>query len=284
MNKLKLLAPFSGLLLLCAFTLYFCSGELKTFGGNNISQTQNKPHQLSVKQLRDQAAAITVRVMSQDFLGSGIIFKREGSNYTVLTNAHVLRAGDKPYQIQTPDGCIHSANFPKNVEILHTKSLQTNDLAILQFKSTNKSYQVASLGTSPKVGDEVFAAGFPFVEETQDQKFVFTNGKVSLVLPKALEGGYQIGYTNNIKRGMSGGPLLNRQGELIGVNGMYAYPLWDAPSMFADGSQTNKDLHEKIVRLSFAVPIDTVMRVIQEGFRDSYDISESIKEKKYLEL
>ncbi|QEI44135.1 hypothetical protein BMF77_04766 [Dolichospermum sp. UHCC 0315A] len=35
----------------------------------------------------------------------------------------------------------------------------------------------------------------------------------SIVLEKALERGYQIGYTNKLEKGMSGGPLLNENGQ-----------------------------------------------------------------------
>lgn len=60
---------------------------------------------------------------------------------------------------------------------------------------------------------------------------------------------------------MSGGPLLNRRGEVVGVNGKHAYPLWDVPSVFQDGSKACPPLHETITRLSFAVPIETVVQL-----------------------
>ncbi len=48
----------------------------------------------------------------------------------------------------------------------------------------------------------------------------------------------------------------------MGVNGMHAYPLWDAPSVFADGSKADAALHQKITRLSWAVPIETVIKFL----------------------
>lgn len=209
---------------------------------------------VSVSAPSHTARSITVKVMSQDFLGSGILLRRNRAVYTVLTNAHVIQAGDPPYRVQTPDGKIYTANLPQRL------SFEKNDLAVLQFQSPGNMYAVASFGSSPTIGDNVFTAGFPAVEDVdKKQRFAFTSGKVALVLAKPLEGGYQLGYTNNIKNGMSGGPLLNSQGQVIGINGMQAYPLWDAPSVFVDGSKADERLHQRIIRLSWAVPIAKVL-------------------------
>ena len=220
------------------------------------TRTTKPPIQLSAAQLQEKAAAITVKILSTDFLGSGILLNKQNSVYTVLTNAHVLRADNPPYHIQTPDGEIYKADVPKNM------NFQNYDLAILQFYSIKKIYSVANLGTVPKVGDEVFISGFPVEEEGEKISFVFIGGKVSLVLSKALEAGYQVGYTNRLEKGMSGGALLNKQGEVVGVNGMHAYPLWDAPSVFLDGSQAEEKLHQEIVGLSWAIPIDMVVQMM----------------------
>ncbi|NMF66563.1 S1 family peptidase [Brasilonema octagenarum] len=241
-------------LLIWAANISFSSSQSKV--SSKDTTVKQLPTELSGEEIQKQARVITVKVISKNFLGSGIILKKQKSVYTVVTNAHVLRADKPPYRIQTFDGRIWQA------KTLSAISLQGNDLAILQFRPTKAVYAVASVGSFPKEGDEVFAAGFPFEEEKQEAKnFTFTTGKVSLVLPKALEGGYQIGYTNDIQKGMSGGPLLNRRGEVVGVNGMHAYPLWDAPSVFFDGKEADEKLHKMIVRLSWAVPIKTVVQV-----------------------
>jgi hypothetical protein len=82
------------------------------------------------------------------------------------------------------------------------------------------------------------------------------------LLAKALEGGYQVGYTNRLEKGMSGGALLNKRGEVVGVNGMHAYPLWDAPSVFVDGTQAEEKLRQQITRLSWAVLMYKVVSMI----------------------
>jgi S1-C subfamily serine protease len=247
---LKFVACIGGLSMLLS-----SSAASISISAKQTSITQ-PPTQLSAAQLQEKAAAMTVKILSTDFLGSGILLNKQNSVYTVLTNAHVLRADNPPYRIQTPDGEIYQADVLKNI------NFQNYDLAILQFYSIKKVYSVATLGTVPKVGEEVFIAGFPVEEESEKISFVFLGGKVSLVLSKALEAGYQVGYTNRLEKGMSGGALLNKQGEVVGVNGMHAYPLWDAPSVFVDGSQVEENLHQEIVGLSWAIPIDKVVQMM----------------------
>lgn len=240
------------------------SSVLSACNGSGCTSQQRKlPTKFSVllrvKHLQNYAQSITVKVMSNNVLGSGIIIQKQGNIYTILTNAHVIRAGSAPYRVQTSDGLIHKANLLQNYDF------GTKDLATLEFRSQQHIYNVGSIGTLPMVMDEVFAAGFPVSDEaTTDKGFVFTTGQVSLVLDKALEGGYKIAYTNQIERGMSGGPLLNSQGCVVGINGMHAHPLWNAPSMFDDGSQVNENLNEIITRFSWAVPIETFLHSTQK--------------------
>lgn len=143
-----------------------------------VSSVEQPLSQRSTQQLQKQARLITVKVLSKDFLGSGILIYRQGSVYTVLTNAHVLRSGKAPYQIQTYDGKVCAAT-------LQSMSDRGNDLAQLKFRSDRTKYTVASLDfhSSLTKGNKVFAAGFPFDEEgDRDIGFVFRSGEVSLVV------------------------------------------------------------------------------------------------------
>jgi S1-C subfamily serine protease len=192
-------------------------------------------------------------VYSGNNRGSGILIQQQGQVYTVLTNKHVLNAGE-PYSIETPDGQVYFADLSSSIRF------GDNDLALLQFRSPRAAYAVASLSrfTALKVGDEVFAAGFPLaVEPSLSMDFVFTTGQVSLVLEQALVGGYQVGYTNEIQKGMSGGPILNRQGEVVGINGMHKYPLWGDPYIFEDGSKPDVSLRTLMVHSSWGIPCET---------------------------
>ncbi len=230
----------------------FSAQSANTGCQSQISPVKQSATLFSSKQLQQRAEMISVKVMAPEIVGTGFLLKKQGCLYTVVTNAHVLRAGKAPYRIQTSDNSIWQA------ETRYVAGAKGDDLAILQFRTRGKVYTIPSIGLKPAVGAEVVAAGFPFTEDGSRVKFLATTGKVSLVLDQALQGGYQIGYTNNIQKGMSGGALLNRRGEVIGVNGMHAFPLWDIPSVFESGEEADKTLHDKIIRLSWAVPMEKV--------------------------
>lgn len=117
---------------------------------------QHLASQLPQEQLKQLAESITVKISSGNNGGSGILIRKEGQIYTVLSNQHVLESG-KPPLIRTPDRKTHQADLVREV------NFAGNDLALMQFRA-NGNYAVASLGNSSnlKDGDEVFAAGFPF--------------------------------------------------------------------------------------------------------------------------
>jgi hypothetical protein len=210
-------------------------------------------NRLSTEQLQQLAQSITVKIFSGDRNnGSGILIQRQGQEYSVVTNEHVLTLGT-PYRIQTPDGRFHEATVARGF------NFNGQDLAVLQF-SANADYAVASLGnaSSLNVGDDVFAAGFPFgANPDRRLGFVFTQGQITLLSDRAVNGGYQIGYTNDIQKGMSGGPVLNRQGQVVAINGMHAYPLWGDPYVFLDGTRPDAAIREIMTRSSLAIPIET---------------------------
>ena len=80
------------------------------------SSAQQQSHQLSEQQLRQLAQSITVKVIAGEGWGSGILIHRQGQVYTVLTNRHVLEAGNgNVYKIQTPNGQTYPANLVRIV-------------------------------------------------------------------------------------------------------------------------------------------------------------------------
>ena len=241
-KKLVLISAI-GLLLLPG-----CNSSMDVLVPNVAAQQLNR--RLTEAQLRQLAESITVRVMLGDKgRGSGVLIRKDGRVYTVLTNAHVVTP-TKPYGIRTPDGNLFPAEIVKVPQ-------HGYDMAILQF-TADADYDVAALASSPRmVSQPVFAAGF----SSHARGLVFTRGRLSMFPSQALQDGYQIGYTNDVARGMSGGPMLNGDGQLIGINGMGAYPILQDVYEFADGSFPSDDLREKMNRLSWGVPIGRLAEV-----------------------
>jgi tetratricopeptide (TPR) repeat protein/S1-C subfamily serine protease len=207
---------------------------------------------LSSEQIRQLAQAVTVKVLSNNKGGSGVLISKQGQTYTILTNAHLI-SNKGTYRIQTPDGKTYTATV-----INQGNSLKGNDLAVLQFQSQEK-YQIIPLASNSNLAEnqEVFAAGFP----DDSKELVITSGKISLLSTQPLVGGYQIGYTNEIRQGMSGGALLNQSGELIGINGLTNNAILNETYVYQDGTRPSVEQLQRLRQLSFAVPIETLAKV-----------------------
>ena len=212
---------------------------------------------------------ISVRILNQENSGSGVLIDHQGQIYTVLTNAHVVAGNhNNLYTALTSDGETYIGHLLSSWQ-------PTNDLALIQF-SSNRTYSVAPLASAEtlQMGQAVYAAGFPNwhllsetqLEDTRDvgfQAFQLTVGQIEKVLPKPLAQGYQLGYTNEVVAGMSGGAILNCQGQLIGINGVLKHPPQGiAAYAFADGTAPSEALFQQIESLSWAIPISTIRQIL----------------------
>jgi S1-C subfamily serine protease len=205
--------------------------------------------------------AITVRVLSGgQGIGSGTLIGMEGGTYRVITNQHVLPQKIKSLAVQTVDRKIHPVQV---VDISQQNNVYGLDLALLEFKTEGEIYVVAKWATAlPQVGDEILAAGFPAdlqkslgTEGQQAEPPAIERGVVAYLPARSLADGYQIGHRANVQKGMSGGPAVNLHGELTGINGIHAQPLWEAVETYADGSAVEEPLQSKIPEVSWAIPV-----------------------------
>jgi serine protease Do len=142
--------------------------------------------------------------------GSGVIVDKEGY---VLTNNHVVEETDK-VKVRLNDG----REFTATVKGQDSRT----DLAVLHIKA--KDLPVADLGDSDKleVGEWAIAIGSPFgLDHTVTVGVISAKGRSGLGT-----GTYDdfIQTDASINPGNSGGPLINIDGEVVGINAMIIQP------------------------------------------------------------
>lgn len=201
---------------------------------------------------------ITVKVLAGENSGSGVLVRRAGQTYEVLTNNHVLLFGRSPgkFQVQTPDGRRYPA------QEVRPNPFGKRDLGLLRF-SSGQTYPIATLSRHflPSINDPVYALGYPY--ENQDKStpaLAFVAGKVALLTPMTFRGGYQIGATNSIVQGLSGGPLFNQKREIIGITGRRKYPSWGNPYIFDDNSLATPAEKARMQHYSWFIPVNFVVQ------------------------
>jgi Do/DeqQ family serine protease len=170
-------------------------------------------------------------------LGSGVIIRKDGKKYYVLTNNHVAGSATE-ISVKLNDGRKFDGKLVGADERM--------DVALVSFEADDSSIPCAVLGDSDKVqtGDICFAMGAPLgYSQSVTEGIVSATGR----------SGGQIGNINDfiqtdtaINQGNSGGPLLNIYGEVIGIN------TWIASQ--SGGSQG----------LGFAIPINNIKHAIDE--------------------
>jgi Do/DeqQ family serine protease len=170
-------------------------------------------------------------------LGSGVIFRRVGDTYYVLTNHHVAGEATK-IQIVTDDERTYEA------ELVGTD--ERRDLSVVTFESEERDITIARLGDSDQleVGDWVLAMGSPFG---------YVSSVTSGIVSALGRSGQAIDNINDfiqtdaaINSGNSGGPLVDIHGNVIGINTWIAAP--------SGGS----------IGLGFAIPINNAKDIIDE--------------------
>lgn len=184
----------------------------------------------------------TEQVSSQ---GSGVIYKKDGEYAYIVTNTHVIN-GAKKVDIRLADG----TKVPGEIVGSDTYS----DIAVVKI-SSEKVSAVAEFGDSSQltVGETAIAIGSPLGSEyanTVTQGIISSlNRTVSLksedgqaISTKAIQ------TDTAINPGNSGGPLINIQGQVIGITS----------SKIATNGGTS------VEGLGFAIPSNDAIKIIEQ--------------------
>ncbi len=181
---------------------------------------------------------------TQAGLGTGFVVRKDG---VIVTNAHVI-AGASKVSVMMRDGKVFPARLLGQDE--------TNDIAVIKIDA--KDLPEVKLGNSNNlvIGEWAIAIGNPFGFYFGNSEPSVTVGVVSatqrnLVAPNDGQASYfdMIQTDAAINPGNSGGPLVNADGDVVGVNSSIFSPSGGA------------------VGLGVAIPIHRVARVVDDLLR-----------------
>ena len=171
-------------------------------------------------------------------LGSGFVIDRAGH---IVTNFHVVR-GATAIQVSFSNNERYRAKL--------VGSDPSTDIAVLKVSVPSSALKALPLGDSDavRVGDQVIAIGNPFGLDRSVTAGIVSAVQRRIEAPNNLSIAHVIQTDAALNHGNSGGPLLNAQGEVIGVN---------AQIETGGTSQGN-------VGIGFAIPINTVKDVVAQ--------------------
>jgi S1-C subfamily serine protease len=174
-------------------------------------------------------------------LGSGFVIDKSGH---IVTNLHVVQGADE-VEVSFSNG--------EEMDASVVGDDQSTDIALLKVEADSRALRPLSLGNSDtlRVGDEVVAIGNPLgYERTMTAGIVSALGRV-IEAPNQFSIDEVIQTDAPINTGNSGGPLLNADGDVVGVNTQIA----------TAGGPGN-------IGIGFAVPINTVKDVVAQLIED----------------
>jgi len=176
---------------------------------------------------------------TQRALGSGFVIDKTGH---IVTNYHVVQ-GAKTIQVSFSD----NERFKATVVGVDPST----DTAVLQVHVKSRALKSLPLGNSDavRVGDQVIAIGNPFGLDRSVTAGIVSAVERTISAPNQLSISHVIQTDAALNHGNSGGPLLNAEGDVIGVNAQIE----------TGGGQSQGN-----VGIGFAIPINTVKDVVAE--------------------
>ena len=226
-------------------TLYFVNNDSNNNGvleNRNVNITSNDSISESINKVYDSVVVVNNYQNGRlTGYGSGFVYKKEGHYGYVLTNNHVVEDASE-IKLTLSNG------EEVDAEVLGTDSYM--DIAVLRMDG-DAVLQVAQIGdsTEAKLGDTIFTVGTPVSTEYagtvtkgiisgENREITVTDNGTSYMM-EAIQ------IDASINPGNSGGPLVNINGEVIGINSV-------------------KLVESSIEGMGFAIPIEVAMSQIDK--------------------
>jgi S1-C subfamily serine protease len=220
--------------------------------GKPFSMTEDEKNNIAVyEKVADGVVNITSTAIQMDFFfnafptqgsGSGSIIDVKGH---ILTNHHVVANAQK-LEVTLGDG----SKWPAKL----IGSDPDNDLAVIKIDVPKEKLKILSMGDSKslRIGQKVLAIGNPFgLQRTLTTGIISSLGRtIRSEVGTLIEDVIQTDAA--INPGNSGGPLLNSEGEIVGINSAIISP--------TGGS----------VGIGFAIPVKTAKKVVPELIAKGY--------------
>jgi putative serine protease PepD len=216
-----------------------------TSAGTRSDVASTAPSATQIYQ-RDSKGVVAIKATTAngEDEGTGIVLNEKG---LILTNDHVI-AGATSITVEANG----SSSTTRSAKVVGEEA--NKDLALISVDPSGLGLKAMTLASSSslQVGDSVYAIGNPYgLEETLTRGIVSALGReISAPDGSKITGAIQTDAALN--PGNSGGPLLNEQGDVIGVNSQIA-----SEASTVGGSQPGS------TGVGFAISSDTVAQVVK---------------------
>jgi serine protease Do len=176
---------------------------------------------------------LTYRERNDKFVSLGTAFSIEANKF--ISAAHVFnlqtKSLNKNFYVRDIEGNVYKVNQIRRYSLSH-------DVIEFDLESPSKFETVLKVGQNPEMGDSVYTVG-----NAQGEGISVRGGQIASFTPEQQDGRWNyLRFSAPASPGNSGGPLLNKNGEVVGIVTMknasenlnYALPIHEALKLPTD--------------------------------------------------